>query len=234
METKKLWKHLNQNLFPMFIAHTFASNMTAETKNNILQRTEILFFKYGVKSVTMDDIARELGISKKTLYQFFENKNDLIAQMLQVHDTTDEEVIRKCFVEATDAVDELVQIGKHAMGEVSKLMTTHNFVYDLQKYHREVWEKFEHSMKTRTYEGVKHNIERGIREGLYRADVDADVIAKLYVGKMFFIIDEDNFPNSKYNKWQVFIQNWIYHVHGIGTAKGIALFDEKVKILINQ
>jgi TetR/AcrR family transcriptional regulator, cholesterol catabolism regulator len=208
--------------------------MTADTKNNILLRSEALFFRYGVKSVTMDDIARELAISKKTLYQYFENKNDLIAQMLEAHDTVDEQVINQCFAEATDAVDELVKIGQHVMGEIGKMMSNHSVLYDLQKYHREVWEKMETKMMSRTYEGIKHNIERGIQEGLYRTDVDADIIAKLYVGKMFFIIDEDNFPNKQYNKWHVFIQNWIYHVHGIGTPKGIALFDEKVKILIKS
>lgn len=207
--------------------------MTTEIKNNILQKVTALFFKYGIKSVTMDDIARELGMSKKTLYQFFENKNDLLAQIIQLESLRDEKMT--CFVmqNSENAVDELMGFAKHGVEEFAKLKSSPTIVYDLQKYYRDIWIQFETGINERMYEGTKNNIERGKNEGLYRLDVNADVIAKLYVRQMMTIIDEDIFPSKNHDKVRLFQQYLIYHIYGIATPKGIALFDSKMKALFN-
>lgn len=207
--------------------------MTTEIKNNILQKVTALFFKYGIKSVTMDDIARELGMSKKTLYQFFENKNDLLTQIMGIESQRDEETT--CFVmkNSENAVDELMGFAKHGLAEFAKVKSSPTIVYDLQKYYREIWVEFETGMNQRIYEGTKNNIERGKNEGLYRLEIDADVVAKLYVRQMMAIIDEDIFPSKSYDKVRLFQQYLIYHIYGIATPKGIALFDSKMKALFN-
>lgn len=207
--------------------------MTTEIKNNILQKVTALFFKYGIKSVTMDDIARELGMSKKTLYQFFENKNDLLAQIIQLESERDEKMTCLVLQNAVNAVDELMGFVKHGIEEFAKVKSSPTVVYDLQKYYRDIWVQFETGMNQRIYEGTKNNIERGKNEGLYRLDVDADVVAKLYVRQMMAIIDEDIFPSKIYDKIHLFQQYLIYHIYGIATPKGIALFDSKMKALFN-
>ena len=208
--------------------------MTAEMKNNILQRTAAMFFRYGIKSVTMDDIARELGMSKKTLYQFFENKNDLLAQIMDMEGERDIAITGDVLTHSENAIDELMGYARHGLAEFTKVMSCPTIVYDLQKYYRELWDKFETDMNKRIYEGTKHNIARGQKEGLYREGIDADIIAKLYVKKMMAIMDEDTFPTEHYNKIRLFTQFLIYHVHGIATPKGIALFDMKLKALIDK
>ena len=208
--------------------------MTAEIKNNILQKVTALFFRYGIKSVTMDDIARELGMSKKTLYQFFENKNDLITQMFELEEGRDIEITKCILNEAENAVDELMGFAKHGIEEFAKIMSSPTIVYDLQKYYRDIWLKFELGINQRIYEGTKMNLERGKKEGLYRKDIEADIVAKLYVRQMMSFIDEDTFPIKNYNKVQLFKQYLIYHIHGIATPKGIAIFENKMKALFGH
>jgi TetR/AcrR family transcriptional regulator, cholesterol catabolism regulator len=200
-----------------------------ETRKLILQRTEALFFKYGIKSVTMDDISRELGMSKKTLYQYFENKIDLLSQIMKLHEEHDITVLEKCTVEATDAIDEMLKIAQHATVEIGKMMSAQTTVYDMQKYYRDIWLGFEKGMNKRVFLCMKDNIERGKKEGLYRENVDAEVIAKLYVSKMFSIINEDMFPIHEYNKLRLFKQHLLYHIYGVATPKGIKLFEKRIE-----
>jgi AcrR family transcriptional regulator len=208
--------------------------MTGDIKNTILQKALLLFFRYGLKSVTMDDIARELAISKKTLYQFFENKNDLLTQIMEIENEKDATITCQIIHKSSDALDELLGHAQHAIGELSKLMSSSTMIYDFQKYYREIWSKFENEMNNRIYEGTKNNIERGIREGLYRADVDADIIAKLYVSKMMCFVDEDMFPSKKYDKVKLFKQYLIYHIHGIATAKGLKKLEERINAFVKS
>jgi TetR/AcrR family transcriptional regulator, cholesterol catabolism regulator len=208
--------------------------MTAEIKNNILQKVTALFFRYGIKSVTMDDIARELGMSKKTLYQFFENKSDMLTQIFQLEEARDIEMTSIILANAENAVDELMGFAKHGIEEFAKVMSSSTIVYDLQKYYREIWNAFEVGMNQRVFEGTKANLERGKKEGLYRMDIDSEIVAKFYVLQLMSFIDEESFPTKSFDKVKLFTQYLIYHIHGIATPKGIALFEEKMKALFNN
>ncbi len=181
----------------------------------------------------MDDIARELGMSKKTLYQFFENKNDMLIQIMHLESERDEKVISFVLAHSENAVDELMGFAKHGIEEFAKVKSSPTIMYDLQKYYRDIWIQFETGINERMYEGTKNNIERGKKEGLYRMEIDANVIAKLYVRQMMSIIDEDVFPSKNYDKIGLFMQYLVYHIYGIATPKGIALFDSKMKALFN-
>ena len=205
--------------------------MTTEIKNNILHKVTALFFKYGIKSVTMDDIARELGMSKKTLYQFFENKNDLLAQIMVCENERDEKMMCVVLENAENAVDEMMGFAKNGIEEFAKMKTSSTIMYDLQKYYRDIWQQFETGINERIYIATKNNIERGKLEGLYRPEMDAEVIAKLYVGQLMSLINEDVFPSKSYDKVRLFQQYLIYHIYGIATPKGIALFESKMKEL---
>jgi AcrR family transcriptional regulator len=197
-------------------------------KKNILKRCQPLFLRYGIKSVTMDDIARELGISKKTLYQHFDTKNKIIEQMVVEHFEAEHIIMATILNSATDAVDEILSIAQHVALELAQLTST--FIYDLQKYHRETWLLLEQTSNEHIYGIIKKNMERGIQEGLYRTDVDADIIAKLYVAKSLCILDDALFPPKQYSKTVLYKQFIVYHLHGILAPKGL----ERLKIMINQ
>ena len=152
-----------------------------ESKQNVLTKIEMLFFRYGVKSVTMDDISHHLGISKKTLYQYVDNKRDLIQQIFQK--TINEEVlaIDQIVIDAKDAVEEILGSAVYITQQLRQISP--QTLYDLQKYYRKSWQMMETYHKNYIQSIIKNNITRGINEGFYRKEIDADIISKLYVEK---------------------------------------------------
>ena len=193
-------------------------------KQQILEKAEELYLKIGIKSVSMDDLARSLGISKKTLYQYVENKNDLVSQVLQSHIDEEKEVATEILQNSDNAIDEILKVAKYVLSQLRKLSPT--VVYDLKKYYRNCWEIIEKHNQFFVYNNIKSNIERGQKEGIYRKDINADIIAKLYISPNFLIVDEDLFPLREYDREKLFNQFILYHIRGIACPKGLEILDE--------
>ena len=111
-------------------------------KDNIVLKSRNLFLKYGIKSVAMDDIARELGISKKTLYQHFETKNDIIKTVAEYNLANDIRMVTEIQATAKDAIDEMFLVARHVIDEIAQIQSP-TLIFDLQKYHPEMWQAFE-------------------------------------------------------------------------------------------
>ncbi|HMQ45928.1 MAG TPA: TetR/AcrR family transcriptional regulator [Saprospiraceae bacterium] len=195
-----------------------------DLKQQILEKSFDLFMRYGIKSITMDDIAKELGISKKTLYQYVENKTDLIEQIFHRHIDEEKQAIDAIRQHSSDAIDEMLGIAKHVINELRTVSA--NVLYDLQKYYPPTWAMMEGLQKKHIFTVIKENLERGIRQGLYRANLNADIIAKLYVGKAMLLIDDDFFPLQNYNISDLYREYIYYHIHGIASAKGQQLLEK--------
>ena len=193
-----------------------------EVKNKILAKSEELFLKYGLKSVTMDDLAKQLGVSKKTLYQFVDNKADLIQQIIDAHIESEKALMVQLQQDSEDAVEEMIAIARYAIKEVKKLTPT--LIYDLQKYYQDTWQLIQNLHSVHTYSIIKNNIERGIEQGVYRPDINADIIAKIYVLSTLAVIEETTFPLKEYNKEQLFIEFIKYHLQGITSERGFVLY----------
>ena len=183
--------------------------------------------KYGLKSVSMDDISRTLGISKKTLYQYVENKKDLVQQIFAKHIEEEEAAIKEIVAESGDAVEELLGIAKYITSLLREMSPT--TLYDIQKYYGDIWQMVQKLHNKYIYQTIKNNMERGITQGLYRADLNPDIVAKLYVGKTFIIVDEEVFPVREYNIEQLYWEYMRYHIHGIASAKGLKLLEKYTK-----
>ncbi len=195
-----------------------------ELKERILNKSRELFMRYGIKSVSMDDISRELGVSKKTLYQYVDNKTELIEQIFQLHIDDEKCMMNQIQGTARDAIDEILQMARFVMGELRQLSTA--TVYDLQKYYRETWRKMEALQKRFIYQMIRENIRKGIEEGLYRPEINADIIAKLYVAKSSLVADEELFPILEYHIKELFRQHIVYHIHGIAAPRGLEKLEE--------
>lgn len=196
-------------------------------RTNILEKVHELFMKYGLKSVSMDDISRKLGISKKTLYQCVENKRDLIKEVFQKHIREEEAAINEIVAKSKDAVDEMIEIARFVTALLREVSPT--TLYDMQKYYGDIWGMMEALHQDHIYGVIKTNLDRGILEGLYRKNLNTDIIAKLYVGKTLLIVDEDVFPLKDYNKEKLYLEYVHYHLHGIALPKGLKLFEKYTK-----
>lgn len=200
----------------------------AKAKSDFIVFATDLFMKYGIRSVTMDDIARRFGISKKTVYQYVENKEDLLTKIVDSHIVEEKRSINAITKQSVNAIDEMVKIGRHINQQLREVSPT--TLYDLQKYYRSIWNKMEKLEHEFIFEVIKKNLTRGIKEGLYRENIGVEIIAKLYVGKTSLIVDEDMFPLKENNREQLFTEFITYHIYGIASKKGIKIFEKYSKI----
>ena len=200
--------------------------MFSEQQDKWLRRTTELFLRYGIKSITMDDVAREIGISKKTLYQFVENKDDLVSKVMDRHIAEQCTMDETIHGQATDAIDEMTNVGKQVVSEMQRMKP--NVVHELQKYHRDVWERIQHFQWDHIYKVTLENIEWGRRDGLYREDFDADVAARFYISGSFSIFDDKVFPKPPYSFDNLFREYILNYLHGIVSDKGRELLKSKL------
>jgi AcrR family transcriptional regulator len=197
-----------------------------EQQEKWLQRVEDMFFRLGIKSVTMDDVAQELGISKKTLYQFVENKDDLVSKVMDRHLQEQCRADEHLHTQASNAIDEMVRVFRHIMSDMQQMKP--NIIRDLQKYHRETWEKIQHFQRDYIFTLVLQNLEWGKREGLYRGNLNLEVTAKLYIATSFVIFDDFFFPKPPYSFDQLFKEHIINHLYNIVSDKGRVLLETKL------
>ena len=130
----------------------------------------------------------------------------------------------RALTDSKNAIDEFLQMARYITNEISQISPT--ALYDMQKYYPEIWQTFQDFSESQIFDNIKLNLERGIREGIYRPEIDSDIIAKLYVSKTNCVIDEESFPSKKYDKVKLFKQFFTYHVYGIATPKGLKLLEK--------
>lgn len=198
-------------------SHTFAAVL--ETKEKILDISEELFLNYGLRSISMDDISKKLGMSKKTLYQFIDNKKDLVEQVILRYISNEASLVNELHSEATDAIDEYLSIARHILIVLRKMKPT--IIYDLKKYYPESWHLIETLHFKFIENSIKRNIEKGIIEEFYRKDVNAEIISKLYIIKNEAMSDEALFPIKDFSRDSLFVAFLKYHLYGIVSEKGL-------------
>lgn len=172
----------------------------------------------------MDDIARNLGMSKKTLYQYVSNKADLIHKVIQQHIETELKAMAQIRSKSKDAIDEMLGISKYVTQMLREMSPT--AIYDMHKYYRKTWDMVESFHQKQIYEFIKVNLEKGVKEGLYRNDFDPDIIAKFYVAKTLLVVDEEMFPLRNYSKENLFNSFLEYHIYGVASAKGLKKLEQ--------
>ena len=199
----------------MYTKHNFALML----KTEILEGARGLYMRYGIKSVTMDDVARELGISKKTLYQHVDNKEDLIKNIIQQHIAEEKECMADITTEARDPIEQILMIARYVLQVLRSVQPT--TMFDLKKYYREIWQMMDQFHQEHVYRMIRANLEEGVQQGLYRDDLDPDIIAKLYVGKTMLLTDDEFFPLREYDRDRLFSEYIIYHLRGIVSDEGL-------------
>jgi len=191
--------------------------MNEELKSFLLEVSKI-YFRYGIKSVTMDDIAREMGISKKTIYTKVEDKNDLVTKVMEYQLALDFERVKEVVNASTNAIDEVFEICSK-FGEIIGDMHP-SVMYDLQKYYPKVYKKFTDHKETFVLDTVIANLKKGKDQGLFRSAFNEEIIAKLHISKMDVIWDPKVFDHSKTSFIDVVGEMMIYHIYGVSNQKG--------------
>lgn len=203
-----------------------------DTKDKILKAARELFFKHGIKSITMDDIAKHIAVSKKTIYQFFANKDEIIIAMTDLSVLHKQTQITAVADDSLDAIQEIMETMKH-MRQMFLQMNP-NLFYDLQKYYPKAWEKFVEFKGKFILTIIEKNLQKGIKQGVFRKNINIKILSKLRVEEVEMALNPAVFPPEKYNLAQVQIALLDHFLHGIATLNGHELInkykqDERMK-----
>lgn len=199
-----------------------------EANEKILHTSLHLFFKYGIKHVTMDDIARELGMSKKTIYQFFKEKDDLVNQLCLCEVRQHEKDFNTLSKIAKDPIHEIMLISdkmREMMQHINPL-----FFIDLQKHYPEAYQEFQRFKDSCAFTNVVQNINKGIAMGLYREDLNVEFVAKYRLSQIEMLMFSNTFTFEKVSLVQSSQNLLELFVYGISTQKGHKLLDHYKKV----
>jgi TetR/AcrR family transcriptional regulator, cholesterol catabolism regulator len=201
-------------------------------KEKIIQKAAELFVTLGFKSVTMDDIANELGISKKTIYTHFSNKTELVKEVTHYLFDNIACGIDGIRAEEKNPIEELYEIKKYVMLQLKDEKSSPQ--YQLQKYYPEIYDtlKGKHFEKMHTCTLV--NLQRGIAQGLYRENLDIEFVARIYFIGVNGIKDNTLFPLQKFPKAALFEEYLEYHLRGIVTNKGLKTLKKFIKTSVHN
>ena len=188
-----------------------------ELRERILLKAQDLFHKYGIRSVTMDEIASQLGMSKKTIYQSFADKDELVDATLQQHIDSNKCRCEGDKLKAENAVHEIfltIDMLEELLADMSP-----SIFYDLEKFHPKTFAKLTHHRNQYLYKVVKSNLEWGISEDLYRSEIDVEIVTKIRVETMFLPFNQILFPQNKYSLVQVEKETMELFLYGVATTK---------------
>lgn len=197
-------------------------------KEDILKTAVELFLNYGFKSVTMDDIANAQGISKKTIYQYFENKNILVKEaVMHLFQTVSSGIKDICDLEK-NPIEEILEIKKFLMHNLKDEKSSPQ--YQLEKYYPKIYKDIKEKQFCVMENCIICNLERGVQLGLYRETINVDLISKIYFTCIMALKDKELFPLNNFSMHTLMNNYLEYHLRGICTQEGLKKLEHYLTI----
>lgn len=195
-----------------------------DIKDRILRGAQELFVKYGIRSVSMDDIARHLSVSKKTLYQYFADKDEIVNLVAEFHLNQDRLQYDSLRSSAENAIDELVKISSCVKRDMQKMNPS--LLFDMQKYHPRAWSAWLAHKQQHIGQSIIRNLKQGITEGYFRPEINTGILAAARLELIQLTFDDQVFPAEKYNLAEVNLQLFEHFVYGVLTEKGRKVYEK--------
>jgi AcrR family transcriptional regulator len=195
-----------------------------DTKERIRLRAQELFMQYGIRSVSMDDIATQLGMSKKTIYQFFADKDELVEAVVTSEIGQMQGDCMDCTDQAVDAVDEIFLMMDKIDAQIRPMNPM--IMYDLEKFHFKAFQQFMQHKNKFLIDMIRKNMEWGISGELYRPELNVDVISKFRLESVMIPFNIGLFAPSRYNLADVTQEILEHYIYGLVTPKGYKLIQK--------
>jgi TetR/AcrR family transcriptional regulator, cholesterol catabolism regulator len=203
-----------------------------EIKERIIAKAREQFFRYGVKSVTMDDIARELGISKKTIYLHFEDKDAIVHQLMVAEMANDKCEWDELDGSSDNVIEKIVKsmdIIRQAFAEINPTA-----FFDIKKYHPKTWELFQEHKQNFIMESIRKELLQGIEQGFFRADIKVEILVRMRLEQIEIGFDPQLFPPNKFSIIEVELTMLDHYIRGILTLKGLEVYQEFMNKALNS
>lgn len=195
-----------------------------EAQERIVGKAHELFMRYGIRSVSMDEVATHLGMSKKTIYQFYADKDSLVEDVINIEIHEKQGECTKHQENSENAIHELFM----AVDMLQEVLTKMNpaLIFDLEKYHPKAFKNYNEYKNTFLYSIIKENLEWGKREGLYREEIQADIMARFRLASVFLIFNPELFPHGKHSLPALVTEITDNFLYGLATLKGQKLIQK--------
>ena len=193
-------------------------------KERIIKEAISLFLEYGFKSVTMDDLAEKLGVSKKTIYEHFHTKTDLVKETTDIIFENISCSIDDLRNQKLDPVEETLAIKNQVMRHLKNEKSSTQ--YQLQKYYPKIHKSLKKKQWDKMQDCCRENLIRGVKDGFYRPQIDVESVFRFYYHGMNLLKDQEVFPPQKFSTQELNTQFLEYHIRGIASPKGLKRLEE--------
>jgi AcrR family transcriptional regulator len=198
----------------------------------IILKSEELFMRYGIKSITMDEVARHCNMSKKTIYQYFPDKDSLVKAIMEKHMAEDVCKIGQLLGQGLSALEEVLKISEFMKKDMLEIHPS--VLFDLKKYHSSAYEVFEKHRDGHFMDVVSQNLVKGIAEGVYRPDIDVRLFSRLRVIELEAMFDRNLFHEPEWDIFKVQLYFIDHFVRGLVTTKGLQQWESISEILFKE
>jgi AcrR family transcriptional regulator len=199
----------------------------SQAPEKVLQGAVKLFMRAGIKSVNMDDLARELAISKKTLYKHVKDKRDLVHQCLRYQIQANREMLQAVAQEEGNAIDRHFVMLRHIRNMLQELHPS--VLFDLEKYYPEAHKMMSQAREQMIFETMSRNLDRGQAEGLYRKDCDPSLVTRFLVAITSAVFRSDTLNATGRSILDLQVEAFAYHIRGIASEKGLEYIEWKLQ-----
>jgi AcrR family transcriptional regulator len=189
-----------------------------DTQERILLKATELFMRSGIRSVSMDEIASQSGVSKKTIYQYYADKDELVDAVMQEEEKRVKNDTKDCFEQSGDAVEEFLLTISRIYEQFSQMNPV--VISDMERFHPKAHSRFQKMKYDHLFKVIQKNLQRGIAEGLYREEIDAEVITKYRLESIMIPFNLSVYPPAKFSLAAVTKELMVHYLFGLATLKG--------------
>ncbi|MBN2747806.1 MAG: TetR/AcrR family transcriptional regulator [Bacteroidales bacterium] len=195
-----------------------------EIRDKIILGSSKMFIKFGIRSITMDMIAEQLGISKRTIYENFTDKNELLKYSLEAGMVEQKAVVEEIFKNSENVIDAMLKTIKHNANTLKSINPL--FFFDIQKYYPELYKLLIKKNDRQKISRLIEMLNKGIQEKIIRNEINVEIVAILIAEQFKMIGNQEIFPEDKFSKIEIFENISINFIRGIATEKGLSLIEK--------
>lgn len=193
-------------------------SLTNTKEIELIGRVNQVFVQHGIKKVTMDDMAKHLNVSKKTLYKYVKNRKELVLKSTLFHIQKEELQIKTIQDLKLNPIEEHHELAKFVVQTMTNLSAQVH--HDLEHHFEESWEVLSDYFNGFVFKSILENLERGQKEGYYHNEFSAEIIARFFASRVDIIFDGELFPKNKFGFKEVYLEYLMYHLNSITSEKG--------------
>lgn len=197
--------------------------MTLDTRSKIIGKAAALFVESGIKGITMDELAEHLGMSKRTIYEHFADKKELVKECVIFIDNKKDELAKDAVKHSKNVIETLLTLHLNnlkMMGSVNR-----KFADDIKKFYPELHNYFQEKRESSVYSTISF-LQKGVEEGVVRDDQNVEIYANLLHEEMYLLFDNRSIHLSEFSVKEVYSVMFLCFLRGIATNKGLAVIDD--------